>query len=201
MFFVETTIKQLLQEFDMIHGERKDRLKEIATYIDQHKEPDLVFICTHNSRRSHIAQIWAQTADAYFNILKVNAFSGGTEATAFNPRAVDALRGVGFKIDIASSGTNPRHLVQYSDRFPPFEVFSKKIDDPGNPSKDFMAIMTCAHADENCPIVVGASERIALPYDDPKDFDGTDRESIKYRERVLEIGREILFAFSQINRP
>jgi arsenate reductase (thioredoxin) len=44
--------------------------------------------------------------------------------------------------------------------------------------------------------VVGAEKRISLPFDDPKDFDGTNQEAIKYHERVLEIGREICFAFS-----
>ena len=198
MFFVDETIKRLLKEFEHIPAERRGILSDLSTFIDHHNPANLVFICTHNSRRSHIAQIWAQTAASHFNVSNVNAFSGGTEATAFNPRAVDALRGLGFRIDLASNGTNPRYV--YSDTHPAFEVFSKKYDDAGNPVKDFAAVMTCSHADENCPVVVGASARISLPFDDPKDFDGTDIESIKYTERSLEIGREILFAFSQIRR-
>jgi len=200
MFFVEDTIKQLLLESGKIPGDRRSILGELSTYVQKHKTVNLIFICTHNSRRSHIAQIWAQTAASYFNIPNVHSYSGGTEATAFNPRAVDALRGIGFKIEAASGGTNPRYVVRYSDQHPSFEVFSKKYDDAGNPAKDFAAVMTCTHADENCPVVAGASRRIALPYDDPKDFDGTELESLKYKERSLEIGREILFAFSQIDK-
>jgi arsenate reductase (thioredoxin) len=46
--------------------------------------------------------------------------------------------------------------------------------------------------------VVGAEKRISLPFDDPKDFDVTNQEAIKYHERVLEIVREICFAFSLV---
>jgi len=200
MFFVENTIQQLLKEFGEITNERLSILKELSTCIGRHKTVNLVFICTHNSRRSHIAQIWAQTAASYFNLPNVHSYSGGTEATAFNPRAVDALRKIGFVIELATPGTNPRYVVRYSTEHPAFEVFSKKYDEVGNPQKDFVAIMTCTHADENCPVVAGASARISLPYDDPKDFDGTDLESIKYGERSLEIGRELLFVFSQIQK-
>jgi arsenate reductase len=59
--------------------------------------------------------------------------------------------------------------------------------------------MTCTHADENCPLVAGADVRISLPYDDPKAFDNTPLEAAKYTERVHEIGREILYAFSLVN--
>jgi arsenate reductase len=200
MFFVKDTIDRLLREFEEIPDERRKVLKTISAYVAQRETVHLVFICTHNSRRSHIAQIWTQIAVSYFNIPDVTAYSGGTEATAFNPRAVDALRGIGFKIEPTSRALNPRYVVRYSDKHPGFEVFSKKYDDVENPDTDFVAIMTCTQADGNCPIVIGASDRISLPYDDPKDFDGTDIESLKYKERSLEIGREILFTFSQITK-
>ena len=201
MFFVEPIIASLLTEFDRISPGRRDVLTQITKFIETHKVSNLVFICTHNSRRSHIAQIWAETAAAYFEARHVSSFSGGTEATAFNPRAVDALRGIGLRINVSTPGVNPRYTVSYSDTHPAFDVFSKRYDSPGNPSNDFAAIMTCTHADENCPVVNGASARISLPYDDPKDFDGTDLEATKYAERALEIGREILFVFSQIKKP
>jgi arsenate reductase len=204
MFFVEDTIQRLVGEFEEIPSDRKLSLKTITTFVEgkivNNDVAQLVFICTHNSRRSHIAQVWAQTAASYFGIPNVKAYSGGTEATAFNPRAVDAMRGIGFNIKQKTTDTNPRYVVQYSNYYPGFEVFSKRYDDRENPSNDFAAIMTCTHADENCPIVIGATARISLPFHDPKDFDGTSLESAKYRERSLEIGREILYAFSQIKR-
>lgn len=204
MFFVIETIEKLSREFELIPDGRKRVVEELASFLTRNvhegRASDLIFICTHNSRRSHIAQIWAQTAAAYFNVPMVNAYSGGTEATAFNPRAVDALRKIGFRIDLASMGTNPKYMVRYSDTHPGFEVFSKRYNEAGNPSNEFAAVMTCSHADENCPLVIGASIRVSLPYDDPKEFDGTAMESDKYTERSLEIGREILFAFAQIKK-
>jgi len=204
MFFVSETIKKLSQEFELIPNERKGVLESVASFVGgkvlEQLTSELIFICTHNSRRSHIAQIWAQTAASYFSIPNVNTYSGGTEATAFNPRAVDTLRRIGFKIDLASSGTNPKYVVRYADEHPPFEVFSKRYNDGGNPNVGFAAIITCTQADMNCPIVVGSSIRISLPYDDPKRFDGMAMESDKYTERSLEIGREMLFAFSQIRK-
>ena len=158
----------------------------------------LNFICTHNSRRSHISQVWAQAAAHYYGIKNVETFSGGTEATAFNPRAVTAMKQAGFDISTIKEGSNPVYKVKFSDDAPALTVFSKKYDDDFNPKKDFAAIMTCSHADENCPLILGASVRIALTYNDPKDFDGTSQEAAKYSERVNEIGREILYAFSQV---
>ncbi len=88
----------------------------------------------------------------------------------------------------------------FSAAAPAITAFSKKYDDPFNHNHDFAAVMTCSHADENCPLVSGAVKRMALTYDDPKDFDGTDLESAKYAERVRQIGREILYAFSQVKK-
>jgi arsenate reductase len=204
MFFAEKVIAQLANEQDRIPAARKSILHDVISFIESRlatRQPvNLTFICTHNSRRSHIAQVWAQAAAAYFNVPNVHAYSGGTEATAFNPRAVDALKKSAFDIVLTTDGSNPRYAVRYSDEHPAFEVFSKRYDDSKNPSKDFAAIMTCTHADENCPLVTGASARISLPYDDPKDFDGTGVEAQKYVERSLEIGREMLFVFSQIKK-
>ncbi len=197
------TIKHLILEFDQIQSSRKSLLGELTSFIEgkvkSNQKVNLNFICTHNSRRSHLAQVWAQTAAYYYDITNVECFSGGTEATAFNPRAIKAMQQAGFDITKTTDGANPVYEVCYSTNTAPLIAFSKKYDDPVNPSKDFAAIMTCSHADENCPLVLGATTRIAITYDDPKDFDGTAQEEAKYKERVLEIGREILFAFSQAN--
>ncbi|MDZ7763692.1 MAG: hypothetical protein U5K00_04605 [Melioribacteraceae bacterium] len=145
-------------------------------------------MCTHNSRRSHISQIWAQTAAEYYNIPNVKCYSGGTEATAFNPRAVNAMTKAGFKIEKKDNSDNPVYLVYYSDEKEPVKCFSKVYSDEFNPQKDFAAIMTCSDADENCPVVFGAEARFPIRYDDPKEFDGTELEEEKYDERVEQIG-------------
>lgn len=197
---VEKNIDLYKSEFDQIPEERKEALKSLSLFIESKikagEKVELIFICTHNSRRSHISQIWAQAAAAYYGVPNVVAYSGGTEATAFNPRAVKAMEDAGFKIKKTSEGTNPVYEVRFADDANAVKAFSKKYDDDANPKNGFGAIMTCSHADQNCPIVFGAGARIAIPYDDPKEFDGTSQEAAKYAERVHQIGREILYAFS-----
>lgn len=198
---IERTIDQLISEFGKITDERKSAIAHLKMFITENKHAEkkilLNFICTHNSRRSHISQIWAQTAAHYYGVNNVETFSGGTEATAFNLRAVTAMKKAGFDITAIKDGENPVYKVKFSNDAPALTVFSKKYDDDFNPKTGFAAVMTCSHADENCPFIPGA-KRIALTFDDPKEFDGTPQESAKYSERVHDIGREILFAFSQV---
>ncbi|MEJ7644902.1 MAG: protein-tyrosine-phosphatase [Chryseolinea sp.] len=194
--------ERLTREFDQIPLERKHTLHELTQFVQKRVETKqsayLNFICTHNSRRSHLSQIWAQAAAFHYGIPGVVCFSGGTEATAFNPRAVKAMQEAGFNIKKTKEGDNPIYEVRFADEAPAIIAFSKKYDDPVNHNDDFAAIMTCSHADDHCPLVLGASGRIALTYDDPKEFDGTSIESQKYLERAHQIGREILYAFSKV---
>jgi arsenate reductase (thioredoxin) len=195
-------IKNFQAGYALIPDTRKEILNQLSTFVIEKQnagQPALLnFICTHNSRRSHISQLWAQAAACYYSKKNVHCFSGGTEATAFNPRAVKAMADIGFKIITTDSSSNPKYEVRFADAAQPVLAFSKVYNDSFNPTQNFAAIMTCSHADENCPVVIGAEKRISLPFDDPKDFDGTNQEAIKYHERVLEIGREICFAFSCI---
>jgi len=197
---LQARIQQLEKEFDLISADRKKLLQELSTYIKEKsasgKAAQLNFICTHNSRRSHISQIWAQAAAYYYNVSKVHTFSGGTGATSFNLRAVKAMRDAGFELEAETTDENAVYQVSFADDVEPFSVYSKLYDDPANPKQHFAAVMTCSDADENCPFIPGGEKRIALTYDDPKDFDNTPQEEAKYNERVNEIGREILFAFS-----
>lgn len=192
-------IESLLTEFDQIPSDRKTQLRELADYIQirlaKKQDVRLNFICTHNSRRSHISQIWASAATCYFEFKNIHCFSGGTEATAFNPRAVAAMKRAGFHIEKSTIGRNPRYQVYCCDNISPIEAFSKTYDDDANPNIDFAAIMTCDHADANCPFIPGA-KRFALTYEDPKIADDTPEETERYDERVRQIGRELLFMMS-----
>ncbi|MEK6781886.1 MAG: protein-tyrosine-phosphatase [Bacteroidota bacterium] len=194
------TCERLTNDFIHIAPERKATLQQLTSFIQSKinakKEVYLNFICTHNSRRSHIAQLWAQAAAYYYGVSAIECFSGGTEATAFNPRAVKAMQDVGFHILKTNESDNPVYEVRFADQVKPITTFSKKYDDPFNHNMDFAAIMTCSHADENCPLVVGASARIAITYDDPKEFDNSPVETARYKERVQQIGAEILYVFS-----
>jgi arsenate reductase (thioredoxin) len=188
------------KEFDKIPEERKAQLKKVALFVktklSSEKKASLIFICTHNSRRSHMAQLWAYAAAEYYGIKGISNFSGGTENTAFNERAVKALIAGGFIITKKTEGINPMYEVKYAEATTPLTVFSKKYMDSPNPTSNFAAIMTCAHADKNCPIVAGASIKIAIPYEDPKEADGKPNEAAVYNERSKQIATEILYAFS-----
>jgi len=197
---LQAYVDKLLQESNLIPEKRQRELEQLADYI-QKKEAEnapikLNFICTHNSRRSHISQIWAAAAAHYFGLENVETFSGGTEATAFNPRAVAAMQRAGFQIE-NPGGDNPHYQVTFAEKAAPLECFSKTYDDAFNPQKDFAAIMTCSHADENCPFIPGAAFRLSLPYDDPKEADDTPQEVERYDERVHQIGRELFFAMQK----
>lgn len=198
---LKKTISELTQDFESIPDERKQTLQDVADYISKelkkHGTVKLNFICTHNSRRSHLAQIWTQTAANYYEIEGVKTYSGGTEATAFNPRAVAAIDRAGFHVN-NPVGENPRYEIKISEDAEPMICFSKKFDDSENPDKNFAAIMTCSDADENCPFVPGTSFRKAVTYRDPKESDGTDHEKETYDERCRQIGTEMFYMISQI---
>ena len=189
-------IDSLLPEIETIPQERQQLLHVLAEYIaDQSQEEgpiQLNFICTHNSRRSHISQIWATAAAFFYEIKNIRCYSGGTEATAFNPRAVKAMERAGLWID-NPGGVNPHYLVTFAEEGPHIECFSKVYDDPHNPSENFAAVMTCSDADANCPFIPGA-KRISVTYEDPKVADDTPEESQRYNERVRQIGAEMFYA-------
>ncbi|MFT2008596.1 protein-tyrosine-phosphatase [Pontibacter sp. 13R65] len=180
--------------------ERQAVLQELVSFIQQKKDAGqpvlLNFICTHNSRRSQFSQIWAQTAAAIKDV-EVRCFSGGVEVTAFNDRAIAATARAGFMVS-QEGEENPIVEVKYSKDATPIIAFSKVFDDAANPAKGFAAVMTCSHADENCPYIAGAEARIPVRYEDPKAFDGTAEEAAKYDERSLQIASEMLYVFSKI---
>ena len=160
----------------------------------------LNLICTHNSRRSHLSQIWAQTASYYFNISKVFCYSGGTEATAIFPVVAKTLTNQGFQIKTISEGNNPVYAVKYSENEPPIICFSKTYDDDFNPQSEFVAILTCSHADGACPFIAGAEKRIPITFEDPKAFDNTPQQAEKYQERSVQIATEMFYVFSKIKK-
>jgi arsenate reductase len=200
---IKNYVSQLLAEEDTISEERKGQLQNIAKYIEEKAKSNspvnLTFICTHNSRRSHLSQIWAQTAAVYYSIPNVHCFSGGTEATAFNHRSVKALRTAGFKIDQLDESKNPKYKVYFDADNNYMEGFSKKFSDKSNPQNDFVALMTCSHADQACPLVPGAASRFAIPYLDPKVADNTPNEEKKYNERCKQIATEMFYLFSNVS--
>lgn len=199
-------VEQRKTEFGEIPDERKEKLKQLAVYIQkcdsQGKPAQLTFVCTHNSRRSHFTQVWAQTAASHYGIKNVISFSGGTEATACNPRTIAALKRAGFQADAVSpSDTNPHYSLRFQDSGEPITCFSKVYNDAPNPTTGYCAIMTCSQADKACPTAPGCDVRVAIPYDDPKLSDGTPKESATYDKRGEQIAREMLYIMSLVHQP
>lgn len=188
-----------LQQFE-ISEERKQTLAPLIEYIQEKvtkKEPvNLNYICTHNSRRSQLSQVWSKLASTIFKI-DSESYSGGVEVTAFNERAIYSLTRFGFQVSVHGID-NPKYTIRFSDLYDPIVSFSKLYDDNANPKESFAAIMTCSDADDNCPFIPGTEKRIALTYEDPKAFDDTEHESEKYDERSDQIGSELLYVFSKI---
>lgn len=186
-----------------ISSERVQKLKSLAQLVtdrlQQNNKADLTFICTHNSRRSHLSQVLAQTAACYYNIKSITCFSGGTESTACNPRTVRAFRRAGFSVVDSTGGENPRYWLQFSEQSRPMELWSKVYDQEGNPTENFIAVMTCSHADENCPLAPGAADRFSLNFEDPKSSDDTPQEEAVYDQRLREIGSEMFYLMATVS--
>jgi arsenate reductase (thioredoxin) len=199
-------IANIIADFsdENINAERRKLLQPLVQYIQaKYTEGEIIrlnFICTHNSRRSHLAQIWAQTMAYYFGIHKVFCYSGGTETTAMFPKAVQTLVNHGFQIHKLSDTDNPVYAVKFSENEHPVICFSKVYNDPFNPVNKFGAVVTCNSADEACPVVFGAEQRFPVKYDDPKSFDGTELVDAKYAERSMEIAEEMYYVFAQIKK-
>jgi protein-tyrosine phosphatase/arsenate reductase len=198
---IKTYCDNLTKEFDLIPKERKELLEQITHYIiskqNQNKPINLIYICTHNSRRSHFGQIWAQVAAHYYNIKNVHAFSGGTDATAFNINAINALKRIGFMVKKINEDVDALYHIYFDETLLPIACFSKVYTHVINPGNEFAAIMTCSDAEENCPFIPGVELRIGTPYDDPKAYDNTPLQDTKYDERCKQIALETLYAFSK----
>lgn len=195
-------VDSISQNLEGIDSARKLELNVLATHITESLKTDslvkLTYICTHNSRRSHMAQLWSAVAAHYYGVKTVETYSGGTESTAFNPRSVACLKKQGFDITPLNEEKNREYSVVFSAEVPAVKAFSKVYNDPSNPQNGFIAVMTCSHADEACPVVNGASKRVAIPYVDPKISDDTDLESQTYYDRSAQIATEAFYVFKRV---
>lgn len=210
MITKETTMLPEIAQFisslstDSITEERKEVLQPLIDFIQQKTTANLAirinFICTHNSRRSHLSQVWAQTMATYFKIKNVNCYSGGTEATALFPMVAETLKNQGFQIQKLSETSNPVYAIKFSENEHPVIGFSKSYEDSFNPASEFAAVMTCSQADGGCPFIAGAEKRVPITFEDPKAFDNTPQQAEKYAERSIQIATELFYIFSQINK-
>ena len=201
------TVESMADDTVDIAQVRQSQLNDVAQWVADmlvdSGHVDLTFICTHNSRRSHLAQVWAQVGAEVAGVPGVRTFSGGTEATACNPRTIAAMRRAGFQVavqDTVRGASNPTYGVSMGNDLPGMACFSKTYTDEANPQQGFGAVMTCSSADRGCPLVHGAAARFATPYVDPKVSDGTDEEAATYDARCRQIGTEMLYLMGEVKR-
>jgi len=197
-----STLATLASKTSSVSMERQAVLEPLVEYVlDRQRANEttrLNFICTHNARRSHISQLMAAASAMANDLENIECYSGGVEVTRIHPNAIGALEELGFEFNGSDDGDNPVFLVDLGEANL-IEVFSKKYDDDSNPPSDFAAVMVCSSAEEACPYVEGASKRISVTFEDPKEFDGQDDAVKGYVQGSLEIGAEIYYVMQQVS--
>lgn len=118
----------------------------------------ILFLCTHNSCRSQMAE---GLANHYLHE-RCQAFSAGTEATRVNPLAARVLAELG--IDVSHH-------------------YSKTLDEFQGQNFDHVVTL-CGDANETCPLFVGGTERIHHGFDDPSRLKGGEDEVLPEYRRV-----------------
>ena len=212
-------LQRVTQQSEQLPGDRRELLLQAAEGISRRAADmspvNLLFVCTHNSRRSQFAQLWAAFAMQQLKADRLRSYSCGTEATACNPRTVAALRRAGVTVttdkeEENATADNPHYRCSLTSENQKavassasgrdhVELFSKAFGHPSLPTENLVAMMCCDEADKNCPVVPGALLRVALHYRDPKIADGTPQEAAAYDERNLQIASEMLFLMRHIS--
>ncbi|TGK05204.1 hypothetical protein EHQ53_16295 [Leptospira langatensis] len=202
-------LKRFLQEreaeYSLIDQDRKRILLQFSesmkSSLAMNNLSEMVFVCTHNSRRSQIAQLLMLASAEYLGVSGIGAYSGGTEVTALHHNSAIALEQIGFKVDVeGTKEPNPKYWISYKSKMIPVTAYSKLYSGAVTSKRKFIAVMVCSSADEACPFVPGAFARISLPYSDPKEFDSSADPIQEYIRTCEEIGREMLFALSNVKQ-
>ena len=199
---LRTWVESALEETEKINDRRKEQLRPIVEYllkvISLGKEPQILFVCTQNSRRSMFTQVWAQVAAWIFGIKNLHCTSAGSESSSLHSNTRDALIRAGVKIDALTGGKNPLYRATFSEAFPSIYLFSKQVDFSENPKEDFGAVLVCVEDAETCPFIPNADVRIPLPYDDPKKFDSSDQMQTAYDRTCSQIACEMFHVMKSV---
>ncbi len=199
----------LTTSFDLIDGPHRAAAQTLADWIVKNYKAGqplhVTTVCTGNSRRSILGATLGNIAAAYFGMPEIQFHSGGTAPTAINSRAISSLKAIGVAVEPTGreaprgdlKTANPIYTVRWGDGLKTIE-FSKVYSDPSNPQDHFAALMVCGEADAACPFVRGAAVRISMPYLDPKIYDHSAYETLKYAERRDDLGRLMLSVMMQV---
>ena len=195
----------IIQEIEgEVPEDRKQILDGLIHYLGQaindRGRAQVVFICTHNSRRSQLAQAWSIFLAEHYQV-PVNALSGGTEVTVLHKHVVDTLRRSGCTLEIIENNdSNPKYALRWDDFSAPVTLYSKLYNDEVNPESHFAAVMTCSSADKDCPFVSGAEARFSLTYEDPKKADGSPEAAKTYNACSMRIANELNYVFKSLKK-
>lgn len=182
---------------------RKEKLIELAqtirnTYKNENNVK-IIFICTHNSRRSQFSHAWAYVSSLYFKLDFIKPFSGGTEIDTVNLNVINSLISSGLKIEKTHKG-KAIYLLKSFKKDKGINLYSKVYNSKLNPSKHFIAIMTCSDADQMCPVIKGAEKKVSLPYSDPRVSDNTGLEKEVYNQTCSIIAKEMFYLMKQVKK-
>jgi arsenate reductase len=134
----------------------------------------VLFLCTHNSARSQIAE---GLMKQLFND-KYEVYSAGTEPSQINPYAVRVMKEIGIDISQHESKSVQKFLNDHFD----------------------YVITVCDRAKESCPVFYNANNVLHHDFIDPSSFTGTEEETLqKFREVRDQIKEYILDTFSNDN--
>ena len=191
--------QQVLPSVNELSTERKALLNKIASGLKYQKRDrntiKLLFVCTHNSRRSQIAQAWAIAAMYWFGVNELSVHSAGTQVTAFHTNALDALKRAGMSYQVETTNAVS---VSIGNSVPPTRFFSKLYTDTSIPNAAPIAVMTCSDAAKNCPFIPGATLRVSLAYEDPGRSDNQENFEEAYDKTCLLIATEIFYLFQKL---
>ena len=170
---------------------QKRRVKKISEELrgEINSCNKIVFICTHNSRRSQLCEVWGSILSKRFN-LDLSFFSAGTEKTEVCGEAIKSLERAGMDFTIVGNNI----LIQNK-----IELHSKTLDEIKE--DEFISLITCSDAEKNCPIDPRSKKNIKLFYDDPKKYDGTKEESDEYDKTCKLIASELNRIFKLLVDP
>jgi arsenate reductase len=119
---------------------------------------NILFLCTHNSCRSQMAEALAN----HFLGDRCQAFSAGTEATRVNPLALRVLN----ELDIDTSPLRSKTMDEFA-------------------GQTFNHVVTlCGDANEKCPLFFGGVERMHMRFSDPSRLTGSEEALLPEFRRV-----------------
>ena len=169
-------------------NKQKERLEKVINQINKllGSSRSIVFICTHNSRRSQFCEFWAKYFSNHYD-KNLNIYSAGVEKTEVYNGVFKALLRCGVK------KLNNKLVIDKQS----IRLESKTLEEIH--LKSFISIINCSDAEKNCPIDFRSIANINLKYEDPKSFDGSSSEEDEYFNTSYLIARELNYIIRNIN--